>query len=313
MERSQVNKNFPNRKIPKVDEKLEIEKRISPFKSGKSPEEIIRNYGNLWCIRLDTMGTCLCVCIEPDFRINCNPYIVMEKTKRRFIIFIILFLLFTVILGLAFWPLIKKLQNPEYRERFSVWVAGLGWKGVLVLFGLQMLQILVAVIPGGPMQLIAGAAYGAWGGLAILETACAAATVIIFFMVRKFGNPFIIRFFGAGVLSSWGFLKDEKKTALVTFILFLIPGMPKDTLTYLAPLTKLSLVQFTLISVVARFPAMFSSTVMGDAVMQGKWLVFLLVFGLTALIGILSIQARDKIIRRLSDRGLKAGSSNDAN
>jgi len=224
----------------------------------------------------------------------------LQKIKRRFIIFIILFISFTALLGLIFLPLIRDLQNIEYREEFSSWVAGLGIWGVIILFGLQVLQVVVAVIPGGPVQLIAGAAYGAWAGLLILVTGCAVATALVFFMVRKFGQPFIIRFFGADVMNTWGFLKDEKKTALVTFILFLVPGTPKDTLTYLAPLTKLSLSQFTLISLLARLPAMLSSTVMGDAVMQGNWGILILVFGLTALIGILGIQFKDRIVERIS-------------
>ena len=223
----------------------------------------------------------------------------MEKTKRRFIIFVILFLILTGVLGLVFWPLIRDLQNPEYREKFTVWVAGLGVKGVLVLLGFQVLQIVVAVIPGGPVQLIAGAAYGVWGGLFIIEAGCVIATMIIFFLTRRLGFPLIRRFFDADEIKTWIFFKDEKKTALVTFILFLIPGTPKDTLTYLATLSKLSLIQFTLISVFARLPAILSSTVMGDAAMQGNWLILFLVFGITALIGILGIQFKERILRWL--------------
>jgi len=117
----------------------------------------------------------------------------MERIRRRLIVLLVLFLLFTGILGLAFWPLIKNLQSAEYREMFSVWVAGIGFKGVLVLFALQILQIVVAVIPGGPMELIAGAAYGVWSGLLILEAGCAAATALVFVLVRKFGSPLVIR------------------------------------------------------------------------------------------------------------------------
>jgi len=223
----------------------------------------------------------------------------MKKVKYRFIIFLILFFILTGILGLVFWPFIKNLQNPEYREMFSAWVSSLGIKGILVLFGIQVLQIVVAVIPGGPVQLIAGAAYGAWGGLLIIEIGCAFATMIVFVMVRKFGLPLIKRFFGDDVLNTWSFLKDEKKTALVTFILFLIPGTPKDTLTYLTPLSRLSLVQFTLISVFARFPAVLMSTVMGDAAVKGNWIVFAFVFALTAVIGIVGIQFRERFIERL--------------
>ena len=230
----------------------------------------------------------------------------MEKTKRRFIIFIICFLLLTAILGLIFWPFIKNLQNTEYQEAFTVWVEGLGFRGVLILLGIQVLQIVVAVIPGGPVELIAGAAYGAWGGLLVLEAGCAIATALVFFLVRRFGLPFVTRFFGAEEVNNWGFLRDEKKTALVTFILFIIPGTPKDTLTYLAPLSRLSLIQFTVISVLARFPAMFMTTVMGDAAMRGNWVLFFLVFGITAVIGILGIQFRKPIVDRIRKRGSSA-------
>jgi len=226
----------------------------------------------------------------------------MKKVKLRFIIFLVLFFVLTGILGLAFWPFIKNLQNPEYREMFSEWVSALGFKGILVLFGIQVLQIVVSVIPGGPVQLIAGAAYGAWGGALIIETGCAAATMIVFFMVRKFGLPLIRRFFGDDVLNTWSFLRDEKKTALVTFILFFIPGTPKDTLTYLTPLSSLSLVQFTLISVFARFPAVLMSTVMGDAAMEGNWIMFIIIFTLTAVIGILGIQFRERFIEQIVRR-----------
>ena len=220
----------------------------------------------------------------------------MEKAKCRLLVFLIIFSLHPLFLAPVFWPYINNFQESGYQEAFSSWVAGLGFKGILILFGLQMLRVIIPVIPGGPMQIISGAAYGAWGGLLVSAAGCAAATVIVFLMVRKFGRRFIIRFFGANILNSWGFLSSEKKTSLVIFILFLFPGVPKDTLTYLVPLTRLSLIQFTVISLVARFPAMLLSTSMGDAAMQGNWLLFLLLFGLTALFGILGIQLRERMI-----------------
>lgn len=226
----------------------------------------------------------------------------MEKANYRFIIFIVLFIILTGVSGIIFWPFIKNLQNVEYRKIFSAWIVRLGLKGVLILLGVQVLQIVVAVIPGGPVELIAGAAYGAWRGFFIIEAGCVIATMAVFLMVKKFGLPLITRFFDVDVLNTWGFLKDEKKTALITFILFLIPGIPKDTLTYIVPLSKLSLIQFTFISAFARFPAILLTTVMGDTAMRGNKIMFFLIFSLTAIIGILSIQLKNRLIKHIVRR-----------
>ena len=225
----------------------------------------------------------------------------MQKAKKRFVIFIVCFALVAGSMALVLMYFIRDLWDPEYQERFSVWVAELGFRGVLVLFGIQIVQIVVAIIPGGPVQLVAGAAYGLWKGLAIMIAGCIVATVLIFFTVRRFGLPLVRRFFGEEVINTWGFLANEKRTALIIFIFYLIPGAPKDFLIYFGPLTRLSLLQFTVISVFGRVPVLLSSTAMGDAAMRGNWVLFFSVFGVTALAGILGIQFRDRIIQRFRE------------
>jgi len=197
-------------------------------------------------------------------------------------------------------PVMRNLQSPEIKEMFSSWVAELGFRGIILFYFLQVLQNLIAVIPGGPMQVFAGAAFGAWRGLFILQAGCLSAAVIIFTMVKKFGNPLMTRFLGDDLINTWSFLKDEKKTAKLTFILFLITGVPKDALTYIAAMTKFSLVQFLPISLIARFPGMLLSTMMGAALMQGNWLFFILIFAVTGITGILGIHFKERIIRKFS-------------
>lgn len=212
----------------------------------------------------------------------------------------ILFVLTAAGLTVLFWPLIRELNDPAYREAFSAWVAGLGPGGVFILLGLQILQIVVAVIPGGPVELIAGAAYGAWGGFGICAAGCVIASSLVFAVVRKFGLPLLRRFFGDRKIKHWKFLEDAKKTAMVVFILFLVPGMPKDILTWFAPLSRLSLARFVIISVVARTPAMLSSTMMGDSMIQGDWSMVLVLFLIIGLAGLGGIQFRDKIVTMFS-------------
>jgi len=220
-----------------------------------------------------------------------------REEKRRFIIFLAGFTIFSLSLGSFFWPLIRDLQTPEFREVFSSWVASLGFWGVLMLFAMQVIQVVVAVIPGQPVSLIAGAAYGALNGALILTAGSAFATVLIFLLVKKFGIPFFSRFIRVDKINTWEFLANEKQSALVFFVLFLIPGLPKSIFTYMAPLSRLSLFSFTVIAVLGRFPAMFSTTVMGDAAMQGNWRLFFVIFTITAALGILGIQFRSRLVK----------------
>jgi uncharacterized membrane protein YdjX (TVP38/TMEM64 family) len=224
----------------------------------------------------------------------------LKKSRRPFLVFGILVVLTTAGFTILFWPLIRELNDPAYREAFSAWVTGLGPGGIFILLGLQILQIVVAVIPGGPVEIIAGAAYGAWAGLGICAAGCVIASSLVFITVKKFGLPLLRRFFGDKKIKRWKFLEDAKKTAMVVFILFLVPGIPKDILTWFAPLSRLSLARFVIISVVARTPAILASAMMGDSMIQGNWVMVLVIFLVIGLAGLGGIQFRDKIVKKVS-------------
>lgn len=199
------------------------------------------------------------------------------------------------VLTVVFWPFIRELKDPVYSEQFGAWVKDLGFKGVLILLGLQILQIVVAVIPGGPVELIAGAAYGALGGLAICAIGCVIATSLVFLLVNAFGRSLVARFFDEETINSWKFLKEPGKTARVVFIVFLIPGMPKDMLTWFAPLGGLPMPLFTGISTFARLPAVLSTTIMGDSAINGNWILTVAMFAVTTVLGLTGLYFRDKV------------------
>jgi uncharacterized membrane protein YdjX (TVP38/TMEM64 family)/cob(I)alamin adenosyltransferase len=224
----------------------------------------------------------------------------MKKKVKPLVVFLLVFCLITAFLSVLFWPFIKDLRNPAYRLGFSAWVKDLGALGVAVLFGLQVLQIIVAVIPGGPVELIAGAAYGALGGLAICVSGCVLASSLVFMAVRKAGLPLVRRFFDLNNMRFWKFLQNPDKTVLAVFIVFLIPGTPKDMLTWFAPLSSLSLPGFVIISTFARIPAILSAAIMGDSLIAGSWNLFLIIFLITAVTGFLGIFFRRKIMEKFN-------------
>ena len=116
-----------------------------------------------------------------------------------------------------------------------------------MLIGLQLLQILVPVLPGEPIEFLAGMCYGTFVGMLIVFIGAFLSSVIIFFCVRKFGRDFINTFFGEDKIkkienSKW--LSNPEKIELFFFIVFLIPGTPKDLFVYIAGLLPIRASRF---------------------------------------------------------------------
>ena len=145
--------------------------------------------------------------------------------------------------------------------------------GVFVLFFLQVIQIILAFIPGGPMQMIAGALYGGFFGGLILLAGAAAASALIWWLVGLFGTAAMEAFHNKekiGHLHRIRALHDERQAEALIWILFLIPGVPKDLLTYFAPLTPVKEKRFLVISTSARCPGIFLTTFASSSLLSGS-------------------------------------------
>jgi uncharacterized membrane protein YdjX (TVP38/TMEM64 family) len=202
---------------------------------------------------------------------------------------IIIFVAVMGILTLILWPYVEGLATPEGREEFKVWVDGLGFGGWLVTLGIQLLQIFVALIPGEPVELMLGYVWGPWLGTLTCLIGIFIGTATIFLLVRKFGMKFVSRFVDPEELKRYKFLRDKNKVDITVFILFFIPGTPKDALTYIAPIAPIGAVKYLLIATFARIPSIITSTILGDSIADGKWVLALVVFAITAVISVLGI------------------------
>lgn len=191
-----------------------------------------------------------------------------------------------VVLFLAvFWfagrPILELASDPD---RFRGWIAERGWWGQLAFVGMMMLQIFVAVIPGEPLELAAGYAFGAWMGLLLCLLGAALGSVAVFLLVRSLGVKAVETFFPREKIMELSFLKDIRRRDVLIFTLFCIPGSPKDLLTYVSGLTNISLARWLLLTTPARIPSIITSTVGGDALGVGNVPFAIGVFAVTLLI-----------------------------
>lgn len=221
----------------------------------------------------------------------------------------LLVVLLLVIIGIVWLiaklcsPLIDMLSDPATQAQFESWVNSLGILGVGIMLLIQIAQIVIAFIPGEFVQVMAGVMYGTWGGLALCLTGCVLASAIIFTLIRRLGRDFVVKFFGEEQLAKYDFLQDSSKLETLVFILFLIPGLPKDVLTYIVPLSPISLKNFLVLSTAGRIPGMVASTLIGSSVTDANWPLIIGIFVVVIAVALLGIWKKDALMEWAKKRG----------
>ena len=175
-------------------------------------------------------------------------------------------------------PLIRFVKQPEL---FRQWVDQQGPLGPLAFMGMVILQIVVAVIPGEPLEIAAGYAFGALEGTLWCLLGAFAGRTVVFLLVRRFGARAVEVFFPLEKLQDLKFLQNQRRLTFWVFFLFFLPGTPKDVLCYIVGLTRLPLRSWLIISAIAPIPSIVTSTIGGDALGMGNYAFAALVFVLT--------------------------------
>ena len=223
----------------------------------------------------------------------------MKKDDRptiRLIIVIAVFFSLMIAISLISLPYINLLSEPEIQQTFKAWVTSFGVGGWLLVFCIQIIQIVIAFIPGEPVEILAGVLYGGFGGLFLCLFGCVVASSGVFILSKRLGAPLVAKLFTRSKLDEFAFLKDAKKLETIVFILFLIPGTPKDMVTYVVGTSPMKITQFLAISTFARIPSVISSTFIGSTIRQGEWEIAVLIFALTAVLGVVGIKYQERMI-----------------
>lgn len=141
----------------------------------------------------------------------------------------------------------------------------------LAMLGINIVQVLLAFLPGEPVELASGYAFGFWEGTALCLVASGLATSAIYWATRRWGWKLVGLFFDRSLFDRFSWLKSAKRLELIMLIVFLIPGTPKDFLTYFAGLTNMRFLPVVLIATFGRIPSIVTSTIAASAVGSGNW------------------------------------------
>lgn len=223
----------------------------------------------------------------------------MEKGDIFKFVGLIAFFAIMVLICALLWPYFHDLFEPGGIDRIIADVRGAGPVGFLILLGLQFLQIVVAFIPGEVVQVAAGMLYGPWVGALVIFVGCALSSAFIFALVHRLGAPFVQSMVPTQYLEKFRRFEASGKLNITVFILFLIPGLPKDVFTYLVPLTDMRMRTFLVLSNVGRIPGIVVSTYAADGLVDGRIWESVIIFAVAAVIAILGIVFRERIMKML--------------
>ena len=179
-----------------------------------------------------------------------------------------------ILLGLTmvavFWgPVLWDLLSDQ--ERFKAWIESYEEYAVLVFIATQIVQVILFFIPGEVTQFAGGYIFGTWLGLLLSYIGITLGALAAFYLARFFEHAAIDLLVDRQTLRRFDRLVYGKSGFWPMFILFLIPGIPKDLLCYIAGLTPMHIVTFVIISTIGRFPGVLLSSIFGDGLAERNW------------------------------------------
>lgn len=190
-------------------------------------------------------------------------------------------------------------------ERINALLESYHTASIFVYIGAQIIQILISVIPGQMLQFAAGYAYSFWFGFLFSIIGIALGTLLTFYLSRLLGKDAMHLIFGEEKITHFVTLLSSKKAYMVIFILYLIPGFPKDLITYAAGVSEIQIRPYLILSLVGRTPALMVTIMMGSMTRTESYLGVVLLIAAVSVICLFCAVKHKQLIAysdRLYDR-----------
>ncbi len=169
-------------------------------------------------------------------------------------------------------------------------------QSVFIYLACQVGQIIICIIPGQELQIAAGFMYGFWVGYIYSVIGAAAGAVITYYLAKLLGRDAMHMIFGEEKINDLLQKLNSKKGVTVIFLIYLIPGLPKDLCNYAAGLSDMKLKPFLIISLIGRSPGMMASLLIGKQIGAGAYTSVVVIAAVVLVLFILALIFRKKLM-----------------
>lgn len=224
----------------------------------------------------------------------------MDKSKKLLIskISLVLLSVLAIIPVLKYLPAILELTVSV--DKFRDYILSIGKIGPIIFILFQILQTVIAPIPGEVIQVAGGYIYGVPLGTLYTTVGMLLGASMAFFFTRFLGGSFIENLVKKKKFKWMTAMMDNKKFSIFLLVFFFIPGLPKDYLIYVAGLTTIKPLNFFGILIVGRLPWLLASVSVGSSFFQKNYTSTIIISIIAVLAFILGLIFKDKLINKFS-------------
>ena len=227
----------------------------------------------------------------------------MENRRKR-IAYIKLAILIFIIVGLPvilFFTCRDTLFNKEWLANLPEFIMQYKGYAAAVLTGIQILQVIICIIPGQPIQLAASYLFGVLKGYLISIGGAFIGAFIAFYIARALGKDSLEAIFGEEKVNDYHRKLNSGKGLTAVLLIYLIPGVPKDLVAYVAGISDMRLRPFLIVSTIGRSPGMLGSLLTGYFISSRNYAAIGVLAVVTAVILIISFVKRKQLVAMLDD------------
>ncbi|MCB2362022.1 TVP38/TMEM64 family protein [Clostridium estertheticum] len=221
------------------------------------------------------------------------------KNKLNMKLVVVILAIISIIVVFRYLPWIIEITVSP--EKFRRYIVSMGNWGIISYLSFQVLQTVVAPIPGEVIQVAGGYIYGSILGTFYSTLGMMLGGIIIFYFTRFIAFSFVEKIVKRTSTKWLTKIISSKKFPIVMFVMFIVPGMPKDILIYMAALTPIKSLKFFMILLVGRLPGTAAVVCIGSNIHHGNYMFSIVLVVASVLLVILGILYKDKIIKKVSE------------
>ncbi len=214
-----------------------------------------------------------------------------KEERRTALQVLVLIAAFFALLAILSYPLLPLFKDAV---RLRAIVQGFGFFGPAFFILLQVLQVLIAPVPGQAAGFVSGYIFGVFPGTVYTMIGTTIGSYIAFILARKFGRPFVEKAISKSLLKKFDYV-SKSKGVFALFLIFLLPALPDDAICFIAGLTKIRIRVLVLIAFLGRLPGFFILNLVGNGMALSQWETSVIIFSLMIFVSLIIFLFRKQL------------------